>query len=48
MWRLERETVRARLLEAGVGTASWAEGEPLEPVVAEVEAWRRRARLRAR
>ncbi len=48
MWRLERETVRARLLEAGVGIAPWAEGEPLEPVVAEVEAWRRRARLRAR
>ena len=41
-------SVRARLLEAGVGIAPWAEGEPLEPVVAEVEAWRRRARLRAR
>lgn len=48
MWRLERETVRARLVEAGVGMAAWAEGEPLEPVVAEVEAWRRRARLRVR
>ena len=48
MWRLERETERAWLLQAGVGLAAWAEGEPLEPVVAEVEAWRRRARLRIR
>ena len=48
MWRLERGTLRARLLQAGVGVASWVEGEPLEPVVAEVEAWRRRARLRGR
>jgi uncharacterized protein (DUF58 family) len=48
MWRLERETQRARLLQAGIGVASWAEGDPLEPVVLEVEAWRRRARLRRR
>jgi uncharacterized protein (DUF58 family) len=48
MWRLERETQRARFLQAGIGVASWAEGDPLEPVVMEVEAWRRRARLRAR
>jgi hypothetical protein len=48
MWRLERETVRARLLQAGVGVAEWAESEPLEAVVAEVDAWRRRARLRVR
>ena len=48
MWRLERETLRARLLQAGVGVAEWAESEPLEAVVAEVDAWRRRARLRVR
>jgi uncharacterized protein (DUF58 family) len=48
MWRLERETQRARFLQAGIGVAAWAEGDPLEPVVMEVEGWRRRARLRVR
>jgi uncharacterized protein (DUF58 family) len=48
MWLLEREAQRARFLQAGIGVASWTEGEPLEPVVMEVEGWRRRARLRIR
>jgi len=48
IWRLEREAQRARFLQAGIGVASWTEGEPLEPVVMEVEGWRRRARLRIR
>jgi uncharacterized protein (DUF58 family) len=48
MWQLERETQRARLLQAGIGVASWTEGDPLEAVVMEVEGWRRRARLRVR
>ena len=45
---MERETQRARLLQAGIGVASWTEGDPLEAVVMEVEGWRRRARLRVR
>ncbi|MGD1053207.1 MAG: DUF58 domain-containing protein [Candidatus Dormibacteria bacterium] len=48
IWRLEREAQRARLLQGGIGVASWTEGEPLEPVLMEVEGWRRRARLRIR
>lgn len=48
LWRLEREVLRARFLQAGVALAAWSEGESLEPVVAEVEAWRRRARLHGR
>jgi uncharacterized protein (DUF58 family) len=48
MWNLEQETLRTRFFQAGIGIASWVEGEPLEPVVSEVEAWRRRARLRIR
>jgi uncharacterized protein (DUF58 family) len=48
IWRLEREVLRARFLQAGIGLASWTDGEPLQPVVMEVEGWRRHARLRVR
>jgi uncharacterized protein (DUF58 family) len=48
LWRLEREVLRSRFLRAGVAVAAWNEGEALEPVVWEVESWRRRARLRGR
>jgi len=48
IWMLEREVLRSRFLNAGLGVAVWREGEPIEPVVAEVEGWRRRARLRFR
>lgn len=48
IWRLDREALRSRFMQAGAAVAAWVEGEALEPVVAEVEAWRRRARLRVR
>jgi uncharacterized protein (DUF58 family) len=48
LWRLEREVLRSRFLRAGVVVAAWSEGDAMEPVVWEMEAWRRRARLRGR
>jgi len=46
VWLLDREVMRSRFLRAGAAVVSWSEGDTLEPVVAEVELWRRRARLR--
>jgi uncharacterized protein (DUF58 family) len=48
LWRLRREALRSTFTRAGVAVGRWVPGEPLETVVAELEAWRRRALLRAR
>ncbi|MGD0448893.1 MAG: DUF58 domain-containing protein [Candidatus Dormibacteria bacterium] len=46
VWDLDREVMRSRFLRAGAAVVPWSEGDALEPVVAEVELWRRRARFR--
>jgi uncharacterized protein (DUF58 family) len=47
LWTLEREALRFRYSRAGVPVVRWTVGTPLEGVVMEVEAWRRRRQLRA-
>jgi uncharacterized protein (DUF58 family) len=46
VWHLDREVLRSRFLRAGVAVVPWGEGDALDVAVAEVELWRRRARLR--
>jgi hypothetical protein len=38
--------LRSRFLRAGVAVVPWGEDDSLDVAVAEVELWRRRARLR--
>jgi uncharacterized protein (DUF58 family) len=47
LWTLEREALRFRYSKAGVPVVRWRTGTSLEAVVVEIEAWRRRRRLRA-
>jgi uncharacterized protein (DUF58 family) len=44
LWQLKRETLRARYRRVGIPVVEWHEGEPLEGALAEVGAFRRRAR----
>lgn len=44
LWRLRRELLRDRFRRLGVPVAVWSSGEPLEPVLEEVRAFRRYAR----
>jgi uncharacterized protein (DUF58 family) len=44
LWQLKRETLRARYRRVGVPVVEWREGVPLEGALAEVGAFRRRAR----
>ena len=44
IWQLRRAALRSRFLRLGVPLARWRPGEPLEPVVKEVTAFRRYAR----
>ena len=44
IWQLRRAALRSRFLRLGVPLARWRPGEPLEPVVEEVTAFRRYAR----
>lgn len=48
LWRLQRDELRGRLAQLGVGVARWDEERPLEAVVEEVRAYRRHARLAVR
>jgi uncharacterized protein (DUF58 family) len=45
LWRLSRESLRARYEQAGVPVIEWAEGMPLEVPLEEVAAFRRHAGL---
>ncbi len=44
LWRLSRESLRARYERAGVPVVEWIDGEPLDVVLEEVTAFRRHAR----
>jgi uncharacterized protein (DUF58 family) len=44
LWRLSRESLRARYEQAGVPVVEWSDGEALEVVLEEVTAFRRYAR----
>jgi uncharacterized protein (DUF58 family) len=44
LWQLKREALRARYRRVGVPVVEWREGVPLEGALAEVGAFRRRAR----
>jgi uncharacterized protein (DUF58 family) len=44
LWQLKREALRARYRRVGVPVVEWHEGVPLEGALAEVGAFRRRAR----
>lgn len=44
LWRLERTALRRRFSSRGVPVVAWHDGQPLEPVLAEVIASRRAAR----
>ena len=44
LWRLSRESLRARYEQAGVPVVEWVDGEPLNVVIEEVTAYRRYAR----
>jgi uncharacterized protein (DUF58 family) len=44
LWQLKRETLRARYRRVGIPVVEWHEGAPLEGALAEVGAFRRRAR----
>jgi uncharacterized protein (DUF58 family) len=45
LWRLSRESLRARYEQAGVPVVEWQDGEALNVVIEEVTAFRRHARL---
>jgi uncharacterized protein (DUF58 family) len=45
LWRLQRGALRGRYQRVGVPVVEWNEGEPLEGALAEVGAFRRRARF---
>jgi uncharacterized protein (DUF58 family) len=45
LWLLEREAMRARLQQLGIGVARWSEDLPLEAALGEVRTYRRHARL---
>jgi uncharacterized protein (DUF58 family) len=44
IWRLKREVQRDRYRRVGVAVVEWRADEPLEAALAEVTAFRRRAR----
>jgi uncharacterized protein (DUF58 family) len=44
IWKLRRAAVRSRFRRLGVSVVAWRHGDPLEPVLAEVSAFRRYAR----
>jgi uncharacterized protein (DUF58 family) len=44
LWRLSRESLRARYEQAGVPVVEWVDGVPLNVPLEEVAAFRRRAR----
>jgi uncharacterized protein (DUF58 family) len=44
IWSLRRAAARSRFLRLGVPLATWRVGDPLEPVLEEVTAFRRYAR----
>jgi uncharacterized protein (DUF58 family) len=44
LWRLSRESLRARYEQAGVPVVEWIDGAPLDVVLEEVTAFRRHAR----
>jgi uncharacterized protein (DUF58 family) len=44
LWQLKRETLRARYRRVGVTVVEWNEETPLEAALAEVGAFRQRAR----
>jgi uncharacterized protein (DUF58 family) len=44
LWQLKREALRARYRRVGIPVVEWREGAPLEGVLAEGGAFRRRAR----
>jgi uncharacterized protein (DUF58 family) len=44
LWRLSRESLRARYEEAGVPVVEWVDGMPLDAMLEEVTAYRRHAR----
>ena len=44
IWKLRRAVVRSRFRRLGVSVAEWRYGDPLEPVLEEVSAFRRYAR----
>jgi len=44
LWHLRREVVRDRFRRLGVAVVEWNEGRPVESVLAEAEAFRRRGR----
>jgi uncharacterized protein (DUF58 family) len=45
LWKLQRESLRAEYLAAGVPVAEWRDGEPLAAPLEEVRAYRRHARV---
>lgn len=45
LWQLQREALRGRYQRVGVPVVEWREGTPLEGALAEVGAFRRKARL---
>ena len=44
LWRLSRESLRARYEQAGVPVVEWVDGQPLDLPLEEVAAFRRHAR----
>jgi uncharacterized protein (DUF58 family) len=45
LWRMSRESLRARFHRAGVSVFAWSEGEPLAAALEEAQSFRRFARL---
>jgi uncharacterized protein (DUF58 family) len=47
IWALQRDAIRARYARLGMPVTTWEPGDPLEPTLREVSAWRRRRVVRA-
>lgn len=41
LWSLDRDRIRDRLIDAGIPTASWREGDPPDVPLSAIEAWRK-------
>jgi uncharacterized protein (DUF58 family) len=48
LWQLRRDVVRDRFRRLGVAVVEWSEGRPVESVLTEAEAFRRRGRRMVR
>ncbi|MCA1845459.1 MAG: hypothetical protein LC792_20155, partial [Actinobacteria bacterium] len=47
LWQLQRDVLRARFTDLGVAVVQWREGRPVQELLEEVRAFRRRGTRRA-